>query len=139
MVLSKTERPEVIGRWINGGRKTFPTIDDLPAFVASWKKWWALLQPTSRVQKGNQKLLRLVDAEEEWEELKKGSINGVFNVVVSLGLWWMALKTGAQKNVFMGAVEDVDWVLDQMIAKLGSGKKHDRDGSDREDGRKVKR
>jgi hypothetical protein len=138
MVLSKTERPEVIGRWINGGRKVFPTIDDIPAFVTSWKKWWALLQPKSRVQKGK-KWAQAVDTEEKWEELMKGSINGFFNIVVSLALWWASLKTAAQQKVYLEMVDDVAWALDMMIAQLGTAKKHTLAMAEVEDNGKRKR
>jgi hypothetical protein len=138
MVLSSTGRPEVIGRWINSGRKGLPVIVDLPAFVASWKKWWTSLQPKSRVQKGG-KWSHEVDDGEEWEDLRKGSINGFFNVVVSLASWCVALKTGAQQKLFGEVVKDVSWVMDQMIVVGGAKRKHSEVESGGEYLVKVKR
>jgi hypothetical protein len=68
VTLSKVNRPEVIGRWIAGGRKSTPMIGDLATFITQWKKWWVSLQPGSRVQQGR-KLHRAVDDHEDWEEL----------------------------------------------------------------------
>jgi hypothetical protein len=101
MVLSKAGRPDILGQWINGGRKSSPVIGDLNAFVASWKKWWGALQPQSCKQSGNGKLSRVVSGDEEWEELKKGSVNGFSNVVVSLSWWYSAIKTTAQRKTFL--------------------------------------
>jgi hypothetical protein len=76
-MLSKINRPEEISRWIQGGRKTSPRIQDVRAYATSWKRWWASLQPSSRHQSSRQNLLRVVDATETWEELRKGSITAV--------------------------------------------------------------
>ena len=117
MTLSKVGRPDVIGRWILGGCKVTPVIEDLPAFVTLWRKWWISLQPSSQVKQGR-KLCQAVDDHEEWEELQKGSINGFFTVIISLSWWLTAAKTAAQHKIFLEVVEDVSWVQDQIIARL---------------------
>ena len=119
-MLSTMDRPQVVGRWINGGRKTTPIIDDLPAFIMSWKAWWLSLQPDSRVQQGS-KLRQVHVTGEKWEKLSKGGINGFFNIVVSLSWWWAAVKSSAQRKVFMEMLEDVSWVQDQVISSLQQG------------------
>ena len=135
MVLSKVDRPVIIGQWINGGRKSSPIIKDISVFVASWRKWWGALQPQSRKQNG--KLSCEVGEVEGWEELKKGSINGFFNVVISLSWWFSAIKTAAQRKTFLEVVDDVSWVQDQLIGQLQPSRK--RGQGDVEDNRKVKR
>lgn len=139
MALSTTGRPDIIGRWINSGRKALPVIDDLPAFVGSWKRWWGALQPKSRVQKGNGKGSRGVDDKEEWEDLRKGSINGFFNIVVSLASWWMALKTAAQRKIFLEMIDEVSWAMDQMMGEVGAGKKRGHNTVEEEGSRKSKK
>jgi len=136
MALSKVDRPDIIGRWIAGGRKSSPVIGDLPGFMTLWKKWWVSLQPSSRGQHGR-KLRRVVNEDEEWEELQKGSINGFFTVVISLSWWLTAATTPAHHKAFLEVVEDVSWVQDQIIAKLKPSLKRGRE--DMADGKKVKR
>jgi len=86
----------------------------------SWKAWWLSLQPDSRVQQGS-KLRRVHVTGEKWEKLSKGGINGFFNIVVSLSWWWAAVKSSAQRKVFMEMLEDVSWVQDQVISSLQQG------------------
>jgi hypothetical protein len=138
MALLTTGRPDVIKRWINGGRKALPIIDDLLAFAASWKEWWAALQPKSRGQNGK-KWSQKVDEGEEWKELRKGSINGFFNIVVSLAAWSVGLKNAGQQKIFMEMVDDVLWVMDQMMKESRVGKKHGRESTGGEEGRSAKR
>jgi hypothetical protein len=124
VVLSKIGRPGVIGLWISGGRKLPPSIKDLPAYITSWKSWWCSLQPSSRVQSGSTILRKEVEIGEVWEELQKGSINGFFNVVVSLSWWFTAITEPAQHHNFLDMASDVLWVMKQMISGLQlSGKR----------------
>ena len=136
MALSKVGRPDLIGSWISKGRKISPTIGDIPAFMATWKKWWVSLQPSSRVHQG-QKLRQVVDGKEEWEELKKGSINGFFTVIVSLSWCLATTLTPAQHKTFLEVVKDVSWVQDQIIAKLKPSLKRGQD--ELQEGQAVKR
>jgi len=109
VTLSKVDHPDIIGRWIAGGRKAVPAIGDLVTFATIWKKWWVSLQPSSRIQKG-QKLVHVVDETEDWEELKKGSINCFFTVVISLSWWAKAVKTPGQHKALLEIVKDISWV-----------------------------
>jgi hypothetical protein len=120
--LSKTDRPEEIGRWINGGRKAAPVIKDLNRFVAAWKRWWASLQPDSR-RLGGHKLSQVVETGEKWDELRKGSINGFFNIVVSLLWWYAGIKNAVQGKVYKETVADVLWVLEWMAESRSNNKK----------------
>ena len=137
--LSKVDCPDVLTHWINGERKSWPVIKGLPGFVLCWKKWWGSLQPATRLQPGKSTLTRTVNADEGWDELKKGSINGIFNIVISLAWWHQALKTPAQHKAFLEMVDDVSWVLDQMILLIGKGKKRGQGNMAPLDGLQVKR
>jgi hypothetical protein len=125
-VLSRQGRPEIIDRWISSGRKTWPVIEDVSLFAGAWRQWWVSLQPKARVQ-GRGRLVRVVDRNETWEELKKGSVNGFFNVVVSLAWWYESLKTSAHRKAFMDMVDDVLWVQDQLLATLQPEKRKQTD------------
>jgi hypothetical protein len=75
-------------------------------------------------------LLREVDVGELWVETRKGSINGFFNIVVSLSWWMLALAgaSGEEANEFLITLKDVLLVLDQMLAC--DPRKHGRGTSD---------
>jgi hypothetical protein len=140
-VLSNQGRPDQINRWICAGRKTWPPIEDISSFATAWKGWWILLQPSSRVKRRNN-LVHTVDPNETWDGLKKGGINGFFNVVVSLGWWSEASMKPAQHKMFMEMVKDVLWVQEKIIATLDGPKKRTRieedTGAEQSD-RKMKR
>ena len=77
------------------------------------------LQPESR----QRKLVRSVSAGEKWEELRKGSVNGFFNIIISLVWWYSVVRNPSQSKVHREVVEDVLWVLDQMLDGHQEGKK----------------
>jgi hypothetical protein len=136
-VLSKVDRPSEIDRWINGGRKATPKIIDLAGFIGNWRKWWVHLQPESREKR---KLRRIVQPGEAWEELRKGGVNGVFNVVVSLSWWSAVSQTATQQKAFHEMVEDVSWVLDEMIRTVDhASKKRASDDSGLDDAAKKRK
>ena len=116
---SSDKRPSEVEWWIARARKVQPTIKSLPKFEIGFWAWWKNLQPkwrevgdvegmltsTHRVRDGN------------WMELEKPGQNG-FLTVVSLLCWWgLALRD--QRDVgdaqWQAAVDDVDWVLAQML------------------------
>ena len=119
-VLSKAGRPDIVDRWIGNARKSTPQVSDVTAFAKEWKAWWIGLQPESRE---GEKLLRIVTPGERWEVLQKGGINGFFNVVVSMSWWCLAVKTPAQKRLLSEMVDDVAWVLTQMVGSLDNVEK----------------
>jgi hypothetical protein len=138
-LLAKQGRPEAIDRWIGNGRKTWPVVEDVSTFAVTWKRWWNSLQPESRVQRRST-FVNVVGENETWEALKKGGMNGFFNIVVSLAWWYKALKTSAQRKTFMEMVNDVLWVEDQIIKTIEGSKKRTRgDADDEVEGAKVKR
>lgn len=58
----------------------------------------------------------MVSTGEQWEELRKGSINGFYNIVVSLGWWIEAATTDPERAGVYHMVSDAMWVVDQMLA-----------------------
>ena len=74
------------------------------------------MQPSSRKSGDGRCDLKktAVDAE-DWAELRKGSVNGFFGVVLALSWWVNAANTDVQREVVGKAVDDVLWVLDEMI------------------------
>lgn len=106
--------------------------------MSSWKKWWSSLQPKSRQVSGNnRKLLQVIETGEKWEDLRKGSVNGFFNIVITLVWWYSAITSPSQRKVYVEMVEDVSWVLDWLLAGPKAGMKRGATDLGKED--KVKR
>jgi hypothetical protein len=70
-----------------------------------------------------EELLQIADAGEEWVELRKGSINGFYNVVVSLGWWIQATMTAPELAEVTRMLKDAIWVVDQMLSTIRKGKR----------------
>ncbi|KAF7965908.1 hypothetical protein HWV62_40972 [Athelia sp. TMB] len=117
-MLSITNRPAQIGVWINSNRPW----NDIPHigpgvsedYSTSWWLWWKLLQPEWRSLDFSRDLRGHGDY--NWDETRKGSQNGFGIVLLSLGWWFSGLKTSKGKWGCARAMEDVIWVLDQMLA-----------------------
>jgi hypothetical protein len=107
-------RPGAIGNWTKHARSAnaVPTIDDVDAWAEMWTSWWISLQPATRQ---GAELLRDVNAGESWADIKKGSINGFYNVMVSLSWWMCALRTDQDREKFALILQDVVWVLGKML------------------------
>jgi hypothetical protein len=122
-------RPAQVTKWINNGRKydSQPNISrELKSFMISWWKWWTVLQPPSR--RNGAELSREVVNGELWAEIRKGSQNGLFTVILCLAWWQRAASTSAQIKEFKVAVEDVIWVMDQILREGKRPREGNNDG-----------
>lgn len=113
-MLSNVNRPAQIGIWLHNGRPW----DDMPVispgvaedYSTSWWLWWKSLQPSWRSDTLSRDLR--ATGVFNWSETLKGSQNGFFLLIASLG-WWFKGERGMW---WCGdAIKDVEWVLDQMI------------------------
>jgi hypothetical protein len=122
------DRPSEIAKWIQHARSQagVPTIEDVDSWRESWVRWWISLQPVTRQ---GEKLLRVVEADELWVETKKGTINGFYNIVVSLGWWLKALKIESDRTNFNSILDDVLWVAREMVPNLNQSTKRTRTNS----------
>ncbi len=76
MLAPGKHRPKEVAAWVKNGRATDPVIKAPDTFGIQWWMWYAELQPESR--KGIEGHLQRVPPENnEWTELRKGTINGV--------------------------------------------------------------
>ena len=51
-----------------------------------------------------------------WAELDKPGLNGFLSIVAALSWWGAQIEAaGAQINLWNAAVEDVAWVMEQLI------------------------
>lgn len=118
-VLSTANRPAQLGIWIHQSRPwhNIPIIHvgAVEDYSTSWWLWWRAIQPAWRGAALSRDL-RLT-GEFNWNETRKGSSNGFFLVILSLGLWLSGDKKGKGKGKWgcSDAMKDVEWVLDQMV------------------------
>jgi hypothetical protein len=127
--IKTTYRPKQVARWINYGRKYDAQPDltkELPAFSTSWWTWWKALQPDSCIGDGG-KLTREAQGE-LWEEMRKGSQNGFFMVILTLAWWREAAVKANDTTGFTTALNDVSWVVDHML-RPGKRTRDDDDSS----------
>ncbi|KZP04965.1 hypothetical protein FIBSPDRAFT_673419, partial [Athelia psychrophila] len=88
-MLSNVNRPAQIGIWLHNGRPW----DDMPVispgvaedYSTSWWLWWKSLQPSWRSDTLSRDLR--ATGVFNWSETLKGSQNGFFLLIASLG-WW---------------------------------------------------
>lgn len=105
----------------------------------SWRLWWRSLQPDWRAN-GTWPPSRDVPDDEDWEDLCKGGINGLFLIVMCLSWWGPVAVSNKDRADFDAAKEDVLWVFEQIaryLRMLARGKKRATDAST--DGRATKR
>lgn len=118
--LTNTNRPTEYNVWLHRSRKwdEMPDIDAMltPQYSSMWWSWWKTLQPAWRALSLTQDLRGTRGF--DWSQTRKGSQNGLFTVILTLGWWLLGIKNGSGSGMegCMAAVNDVAWVLDQMIA-----------------------
>lgn len=107
-------------------------------FAVSWRLWWQNLQPDWQAN-GTWPLSHETPDDEDWGDLCKGGINGLFLIMMCLS-WWGPIAVSKKDHAdFYAAKEDVFWVFEQVaryLQKLAQGEKRATDAST--DGRATK-
>jgi hypothetical protein len=97
-------------------------------FGTEWHAWWVAIQPAWRKPEGTNDgwpLSRHVPKGADWTALEHGGANGLFLVLMALS-WWGAeipSQCNKQHDKFMIAVDDVDWVVSELLKKISTGEK----------------
>ncbi len=129
MLAPGKHRPKEVGMWIKSARLGDPSIKNAATFGAQWWLWYTELQPESRkAVSGNLQRLTLING--EWTELRKGTVNGVYALVASLG-WWIKADAGKGQNKveIERALGDFSWALDAMT-HIGKNKRASPEAED---------
>ncbi|KAF7976044.1 hypothetical protein HWV62_7950 [Athelia sp. TMB] len=116
-VLIPTHRPAPLSNWIHDGC----VWDELPNIVpgiaqdysTSWWLWWRAMQPAWRAESLSQDLRGTGDF--NWGETRKGTQNGFFLMVLSVGLWLRGRGKGRDEWRCGDALREVHWVIGQML------------------------
>ena len=122
----KTEsRPEEVAVWKKYHRQMnrIPSLD-VPQFQKHWIDWYIFLQEPARFEREDDKIAakslllpRFIRSEAKWDGLRRGGPNGVFILILTLYWWSLAVEGEDDMTViYERAVDDVNWVLDQIIA-----------------------
>ena len=92
-----------------------PHVADVCVYATAWISWWKACQPPWRQNEG-WPLSREVPDPAEWGKLNARSQNGMFLVVMSTTWWALALKSPDDRHAFDEVVDDLRWVLEQLLA-----------------------
>lgn len=131
--LTTRGRPQQIPDWMQRHRlydKT-PLIPNPSAFGFVWRAWWKTMQPGWRVEGGEWPLSRQTAVNEAWTEIMKGGQNGFVLVLLSLSWWLAATESEKDRQDCLSALEDVDWVLQQLVDVLLERQEVSEDEGDR--------
>ncbi|KAG9218569.1 hypothetical protein PLEOSDRAFT_157509 [Pleurotus ostreatus PC15] len=119
-------RPAVLDNWIHNGRRPKAhrklTKEQLKTMRDELFKWWFSIQPPERIPPDFNMSSRdcasliIIDTNthEDWPKLYRGGVNGIYGVLVCLG-WWLE-AAGPSSAEFTMLVEDVSWVLSNLVA-----------------------
>ncbi|KAG1786743.1 uncharacterized protein HD556DRAFT_1449401 [Suillus plorans] len=112
--------PVEVHWWISRGCKGKPTIPDLNTFISQWWSWWLTLQPEWRKCQAPTLSTRAIlprTDDGSWDSLNKLGANGMLSVVATLKWWADSADGKGYKDLrWEDALDDVMWVLDQLIA-----------------------
>lgn len=117
--LTTAGRPSQVSWWVSRGRDFSKPPDasrlGKPSeFGALWRGWWIKMQPSWRGTEWPLSRAGL-SLSESWPETLKGGRNGMEAVLITLSWWCSVVKSESQRREWDSAVEDVSWVLEQMV------------------------
>ncbi|TRM61682.1 hypothetical protein BD626DRAFT_405295 [Schizophyllum amplum] len=112
------ERPDVLDKWIRGGRarvKRMPVIEDVQAFDKEVWGWWAGLQPLWRKidADGRPSEDREVDPSADWGVLGVHGQNGMLNAV-AVACWWGIALGGSSSRSWDRFLDEIVWVCEEQ-------------------------
>ena len=93
-----------------------PVVKDVGPYSSMWKTWWSNLQQSRRQHIGVSWPLERSSDKCDWTVLMRGGCNGFFLVVMSLSWWVAAVKSKEEKAELDDVLDDVSWVLANMIS-----------------------
>jgi hypothetical protein len=106
-------RPKEVVEW---GRqpKSTPSIEDPEEFHQRWLAWWQSCQPKWRSTE-TWPYLHDGPKGKDWSRLNITGPHGLFAVVMSASWWANSMGSDASHNPFSAAVEDLQWVIENLV------------------------
>lgn len=116
--LTADGQPWQLEDWISRGRnyESPPPIDKAPAYASAWRRWWASMQPSWRMEGGTWPMLKKDVEGEGWLNVKKGGANGIVLAILGASWWYAQCGVGNERDECEEAIVDICWVLEKMIA-----------------------
>ncbi|KAF8195984.1 hypothetical protein K438DRAFT_1545524, partial [Mycena galopus ATCC 62051] len=100
-------RPPQVKAWVQRARTGVPDIKDVQRFAQEWTAWWQDINPAWR-----KITLPMPQTNGPWDFMDFPGPNGFLNVLMCLK-WWRE-RLDKDSNEWIGAVDDVTWVLKSM-------------------------
>ncbi|KAF8177100.1 hypothetical protein K438DRAFT_1544012, partial [Mycena galopus ATCC 62051] len=100
-------RPAQVKAWVQRARTGVPDIQDVGHFAKGWAAWWQDINPPWR-----KCCHPMPKMDGDWSAMDFPGQNGFLNVLMCLKWWRERLEVESQE--WVGAIEDVSWVLEKM-------------------------
>ena len=93
-----------------------PFVSNVPSYHNNWVKWWTSCQPAWHRKEWP--LPRDNEGTTNWVRVGACGQNGLFLVVLSTAWWAYSVRSEKEWAEFDEAVEDVAWVIGQVIGSV---------------------
>lgn len=142
--LTKKARPQPVADWLDRqpGFHVAPPIGTPLEYGTSWCTWWRSMQPRWRREGdklGDVQLSRCEMVDEAWVNVAKAGCNGIFLVLVSLSWWLVAAKEDSDRCWCLEAIDDVGWVLKQLVRRFANVVEEEADALEDEGAQRGKK
>ncbi|KAJ7116234.1 hypothetical protein C8R43DRAFT_1137910 [Mycena crocata] len=122
--VARAGRPKVVDEWIAKGRgrtKSRKAVEKLSELIASWKAWWASLQPAWRTKDASGHYVLGGEYGNDWDSFNYPGQNGNLSIVAGLFFWGSTRRTLTEladdaQEEWEAAVADVSWMLEGLEA-----------------------
>lgn len=94
-----------------------PHVSDVDVYYKQWIAWWTACQPSWQQNHG-WPLPRDQCNGIKWGKLAARGQNGLFVVIMSTTWWAASLKSADDRRLFDEAVDDIRWVIEQILKPL---------------------
>ena len=89
----------------------------MTVYIEAWTGWWGGCQPPGRATP-SWPFSRESFPRAQWARFLNGGKNGIFLFVMALSWWAKSIDLGTNLPSLTEAVEDVKWVLRQLVDML---------------------
>jgi len=96
-----------------------PVILDANGYGSKWIQWWTGSQPRARDVNAWPLAKEPID-DTSWQKFPAHGPNGIFLAIMAISWWAPAVKLASEAAYFEEAVDDLHWVIQQLIRTRSS-------------------